>query len=85
LGLSLCIGRSESREVRASRAWLGNADGPAEGWGVDDELELQRRRAGEAPASGCVVRRAERGERRGLGELGREEQGLGIDFVGRER
>jgi hypothetical protein len=28
---------------------------------------------------------ARRGERRGLGELGREEQGLGIGFIRRER
>jgi hypothetical protein len=43
--------------------------------------------AGEALASGGAVRRAEHEhkERRGLGKLGREEQGLGIGFVGRER
>jgi hypothetical protein len=45
------------------------------------------RGAGEAPASGGTIQRAERecGERRSLGELGREEQGLDIGFIGRER
>jgi hypothetical protein len=67
------------REGARSR-WPGtSADGPARVWTTG-------RGTGEAPASGGVVRRAERerGERV-LGELGREEQGLDIGFIGRQR
>jgi hypothetical protein len=68
------------REGARSR-WPGTgADGPT-------GVRTMGCGAGEAPASGGAVRRAERerGERRGLGELGREEQGLDIGFKGRER
>jgi hypothetical protein len=48
-------------------------------WTGPGELGQGTASCAGSPASGSTVRRAEceRGERRGLGELGREEQGLG--------